>query len=97
MEHKISLIKRQIKCSYKKAKEILIKNNGDLDDALYCLMTNKTIYEEEKKDTSHMTNSQKKIKELREIVDIKDTHFRKIMENMGRSKTKIPNKLQLKK
>jgi len=72
----------QTNCTYKKAKNALKKNNNDIDDALYCLLTNKEKYIEKEKDYSHLTESQKKIKELREIVDVKDAYFCKIMESI---------------
>ena len=87
MDTAIKMLMKQTKCTYEKAKDILIKNKGNIDNALYCLLTNTEVYKEEAFDTSHLTHSQKKIRELREIVDVKDAYFCKIMEGM-RNKTK---------
>ena len=82
MDTAIKILISQTNCTQKKAKEVIKKNNYDLDDALYCLLTNKEVFIEDEDDDSNLTESQKKIKELRKIVDVKDAYFCKIMESI---------------
>ena len=82
MDTAIKILISQTNCTQKKAKEVLKKNNYDLDDALYCLLANKEVFIEDEDDDSNLTESQKKIEELRKIVDVKDAYFCKIMESI---------------
>ena len=90
----LELLIQQTGCNHKQAKKALLENNNDIDEAMYslfCLLENKTnIQTTPKINDDNLTEAQKKIKELRKIVDIKDRYFCKVMEQI-RSNTNNTN------
>ena len=94
IEKKIDIITSQVNCSRKRARNILKKNDNNIDDAIFCIMSGKETVEAEIIDDSHLTLSQKKFKELRGILDVKDAYFCKIMDSIRTQKQPTTTKNQ---